>query len=84
MWIQSVVLEYHCDISVLGLYIVYNSVADLQSTGRDIFQTCDHTKGSRLTTSGGTYEDDEFLVFDFQIEILNCFKTIGINFGDVL
>ena len=51
MRIQSVVLEYHRDISVLRLYIVNHSVTDLQFTGRDIFQTSDHTKGSGLTTT---------------------------------
>ena len=51
MRIQSVVLEYHRDISVLRLYVVHNSVADLQLTGRDVFQTCDHTKCGGLTTT---------------------------------
>ena len=29
MRIQSVVLEYHCDISVFWLYVIYHSVSDL-------------------------------------------------------
>ena len=84
MRIQSVVLEYHCDISVLGFYVVYNSVTDLQFTGRDIFQTSDHTKGCGLTTSGRTYEDDEFFISDLQIEVFNSFKSVGIHLADIL
>ena len=51
MRIQSVVLEYHCDITILGFYVVNNPVANLQFTGRDIFQTSNHTKRCRLTAS---------------------------------
>ena len=84
MRIQSVVLEYHCDISILRLYIVNYSVTDLQFTGRDIFQTCDHTKSGGLTTSGRTYENDELLICDLKVEILNSFKTVRIYFADIL
>ena len=79
MRIQSVVLEYHCDISVLRLYIVNHSVTDLQFTGRNIFQTSDHTQRGGLTTAGGSYEDDEFFISDLEVEVFNCFKSIGIT-----
>ena len=42
--IQSVVLEDHGDISVLGLDIVHHLAIDLEGSGCDILQTCDHTK----------------------------------------
>ena len=84
MRIQSVVLEYHGDISILRLYIVYYSVSDTKFTGGDILQTSDHTKCSRLTTSGRTNEDDKLFVFDVQIEILNGMETVGIYFVNVL
>ena len=83
MRIQSVVLEYHCDITILRLYIVNYSVTDLQFTGRNIFQTCDHTKCGGLTTSGRSYEDDEFLVSDLKVEILNCFEAVRIHLANV-
>ena len=51
MWIQSVALEYHCDISILRLNVVYDSVTNLQCTGRNLLQTCDHTKCSRFSAS---------------------------------
>ena len=44
-------LEYHCDISVLWLYVIYYFVADHKLTGRNVFQTSDHTKCCRFTTS---------------------------------
>ena len=81
MRIQSVVLEYHCDITVLRLYIIYELAVDVQLTGRNIFQTSDHTKGGRLTASRRSYEDDELLVCDFQVKIFYCNKSIRICFG---
>ena len=51
MWIQSVVLEYHCDITILWLYIVHYFSVDLKCTAGDILQTSDHTKCCRFTTS---------------------------------
>ena len=84
MRIQSVVLEYHCDISVFRLYIVYNSVTDLKGTTGDLLKTCDHTKGGRFTTSGRSYKDDKLFIFNFQVKVFYCFKTIRVSFVDVL
>jgi hypothetical protein len=84
MRIQSVVLEYHCDITILGLYIVHQTVTDAQLAGADVFQTCDHTQCGGLTAAGRTYEDDELLIGDLQVEILNGFESVGINLADIL
>ena len=84
MRIQSVVLEYHRDISVLWLHVVYNLVADLQFARGDLLQTCDHTKRCGFSASGRAYKDDEFFVFDLEVKILNCFKAVRINLADVL
>ena len=84
MGIQSIVLEYHCDITILGLYIVNHPVANLQFTRRNIFQTSDHTKRCGLTASRRSYEDDEFLVCYLQIEILNRLKAVRIHLTDIL
>ena len=80
MWIQSVVLEYHRDISVFWFHIVHNFSVNLQCTAGNIFQTCDHTKCCRFTTSGRSYKDDELFVFNVQIEIFYCVKSVRINF----
>ena len=44
MWIKSIVLEYHCDISVFWLYIIHYFSVNLQCTAGNILKTCDHTK----------------------------------------
>ena len=84
MRIKSVVLENHCDIPVLWLYIIDYAVTDTQLTGADILKTCDHTKCDGLTASGRTNEDDELLVRDLKVEILNSFESVRINLADIL
>ena len=83
MRIQRVVLEYHRDVSVFGLYIVYYFITDFQGTASDVFQAGDHTKSCRFTAARRTNENDKFFVFDFQIKILYSFKAVGIGFVDV-
>ena len=33
MWIQSIVLEYHGDISVLRFNVIYQLIVDVELTG---------------------------------------------------
>ena len=80
MRIQSVVLEYHCDITVLRLYIVHNLSVNLKCTAGDILQTCDHTKCCRFSTSGRSYKDDELFVSDLEVEILYSVESVRVNF----
>ena len=42
--IKRVVLEYHCDISVTGLKIVYYNAVNFDRTSGNVLKTCDHTK----------------------------------------
>ena len=84
MWIQSIVLEYHCDITILWLYIVHYLSVDDQITGRNLLKTCDHTKCCRFTTSRWSYEDDKLFICNIQIEIFYCLKSVWINFANVL
>jgi len=81
MRIQSVVLEYHRDISVLWLNVIYQLAIDVELAGGDILQACDHTKSSGLTTAGRTYEDDKFLICDLQVKVLNSDKAVGVFLG---
>ena len=67
--IQSVVLEYHCDISVLRSNVVYKTVADEHLALGDFLKACDHTQGRGLTAAGRTYEYDKLLVLDIHGEI---------------
>ena len=83
MRIQSVILEYHCDITILRLYVVHELSVDVELTGGDLLKTCDHTKCSRLTTSGRSYENNELLILYFKVEILNSLKAVRIYFANV-
>jgi hypothetical protein len=82
--IQSVVLEYHCDVSVLGLDVVHELAVDPELTGRDIFQTCDHSQSGGLSASGRAYENDKLFVSNFHVEILNSLIAVGINLAYIL
>ena len=71
VWVKSVVLEYHGDITVFRCHVVYNSAIDWTFTFCDVFKTSDHTKSRWFTTSWRTYENDKFFVFDVQVEVFN-------------
>ena len=83
MRIQSIVLEYHCDISVLGSNVIYEGVADVQLALGNILEACNHSQGCGLTAAGRTYEDDKLFVSDFKVEILNGGYIAVINFVHV-
>jgi hypothetical protein len=83
MRIESVVLEYHRDISVLRCNVVYESVTNEKFAFGDFFETGDHTEGCGFTATGGTYEDDKFGVFDFKVEVGNRSYTAGVFLVDV-
>ena len=44
VWIQSVVLENHCDIAVFGLHVVGKLVANVQFACGDFFKAGNHTQ----------------------------------------
>jgi len=64
MRIQSVVLEHHCDITVLRSDIVGQDVSYVELALADFFQTGDHTQSSGLTAAGRTYQNDKLFVFN--------------------
>ena len=53
---------------------------DLNSTGGDVFQTCDHTQGSGLAAAGGTDENDKFLIGNIQIKIVDGEGVLAVYF----
>ena len=81
--IQSVVLEYHRDISVLGGNVIDESVADEKFALGNFFKSGNHTKSSGFTATGRTYEDDKLGIFDFKAEVRNRSYTAGVLFVDV-
>ena len=80
MGIQSVVLEYHRNVPVLGLHVIDQLSINIQLTRRNIFQASNHTKGSRLTAARRPYKDDKFFVCNLQVEILYRYIPIWIRF----
>ena len=72
MGVQSVVLEHHGDIPVLGCHIVHQLAVDIQFAAADLLQAGDHPQGSGLAAAGGTYQHDELLVRNVQAELLHC------------
>ena len=51
------------------------SVDSVSYTHLDVYKR-QHTKCSRLTTSGRSYEDNELLILYFKVEILNSLKAV--------
>ena len=78
MGVQSVVLEYHCDLTILRCYVVYKAVTDKEFTLSDLFKTSDHTKCGGLTATGRTYQYQKFFIFNFEVEVGNSGYAAGI------
>jgi len=83
--IKCIVLEYHCDITVLGSYVIYKTVADVKLTTGDFLKTCDHTQSGRFTASGRSNENDELTVSNVKAELLNGYDAfisdLKVNFS---
>ena len=83
---RGVVLEDHGCIAILGSHIVDDTVADLDGSRCDLFQTGHHPQHRGLPAPGRTDQNDEFLVGDFQADAVNhlglaeCFDDILKNY----
>ena len=82
--VESIVLEYHCDISVLGGHLSYILTVDDKVAGGNILKTCDHTKSSGLTATGGTYKNDKLAVLNLKVEVEHSLNVIVVYFVYVL
>ncbi len=69
--VQSVVLEHHGDVAVLGRQIVDDPVADGDLAGGDLLETCDHAERRGLAAARRPDEDHELLVADRQVDVLD-------------
>jgi len=81
--IQGVVLENHGDVAILGRYVVYELIADVEFAVGDLFKTRDHSQSGGFSAAGRTYENDKFLIFDVQAEIAYSSYAAGINLVNV-
>ena len=68
--VESVVLEDHRDVAVLGRDIVDLSVTDPDLTVRGLFEPGDHAQASGLTAARRANENEEFLVLDLEVHIV--------------
>ena len=80
--VQSVVLEDHCDVAVLRLYVGDVLIANEDTAGVHVFKTCEHSQGRGLATTGRTDENQEFTILDLKIELIDCWLVRpGIDSG---
>ncbi|MCB5283754.1 hypothetical protein BJQ89_03528 [Arthrobacter sp. ES1] len=70
--VQGVVLEDHGDVAVLRGNVGDIAVTNQDPAGVDVLETCEHPQGGRLATAGGSNEDQEFAIGDFNVELVNC------------
>ena len=72
MGVQSVALEDHGDVAVLGGYVIDQLAIDVQLAFGDFLQAGYHAQRGGFTAAGGTDQHDELLILDVQVELLNC------------
>ena len=69
--VQSIVLEDHGDVPVLGRDVVDDAAVDDDLALGDLLKAGDHAQGGGLAAAGGADEDDELLVLDVDVELLH-------------
>ena len=69
--VQGVVLENHGDVAVLRRNVGDIAVANQDPAGVDVLKTCEHAQGGGLSAAGGSNEDQEFAIGDFNVELVN-------------
>ena len=67
MRVERVVLEHHCDVTVLGLNIGHVTVTNENAARVDIFKAGQHTQRSGLATARRTDQNQEFAIRDLQV-----------------
>ncbi len=76
MGIESVVLEDHGNVAVLGRNIIHHPVSDDDFSGIGLLQPCDHSEGSGFAATRGADQDDKLLVLHIQVEVLDGYHLI--------
>ncbi len=69
--VERVALEHHGDIAILGGHIVDDAVADADLAVGDLLQAGQHAEAGALATARGADEDDEFLIGNFDVQIVD-------------
>ena len=82
--VERVVLEDHRDVAIFGSDVVDESVADVEFTLGDLFQTGDHAQSCRLAAARGPDQYHKLFVRDFKIELLHRDHVFVVDLFDVL
>ncbi|CAH0252239.1 hypothetical protein SRABI106_02637 [Rahnella aquatilis] len=69
MRIKRIRLEHHADATIGGRHFIHAFIANLQFTGRDVFQACNHAQQSGFTTAGRPDEHHKLAFFYFQVDV---------------
>ena len=80
MSVQSVVLEYHCYVSVLCGHLRYVLAVNDERARRNILKACNHTERGGFTTSRRTDENYQFTVLNVKIEVKDSLNVIVVYF----
>ncbi len=83
MRIESIGLEHHGDVAVLGRHFVDNPVSNFDLPRGDLLQPGQHAQGSRLPAARGPDENQEFFVINLQVQIVHCLD-IAVFFCNVI
>jgi hypothetical protein len=82
--VQSVVLEDHRDVTVLGRQVVDDVASDPDLSGRDFLETGHHAEGARLAAARRADEDDELAVTDLEVEVDDGARPVGVGLVELL
>ena len=72
VWIKRVALEHHGNVAILRGHVVDDPVADFDLTIGDFLQAGQQAQAGGLATTGRADEYQEFLVDNFNVEIVDC------------
>ena len=82
--VQSVALEHHGDVAVLGRHVVDALAVDEHVARGNVLQAGDHAHRRGLTAARRANEDDELLVVNGEVEVLYSEHTVLGNLKVVL
>ena len=82
--VQSIALEHHGDVAVLGRHVVDALAVDEHIARGNVLQAGDHAHRRGLTAARGANEDDELLIVNGEVEVLYSEHTVLGNLEVVL